>query len=221
MKHDGASVMAGEKNGVQSIIQNIYPMEIFIHYDAHQLNLVLLHGVRSMKNVKLFIVNLTMFHTFFSGSSKRSVLIDQGFILPNQYNTRRNYHSRAAITIKSHFNELKKNAVCHVIDEPSWDSISISTASGILSIMNNRTFVYLLELFSKIFLFTDHTFCILKKKNSTTDIKHCVDEIKSLTSWLTELRNKNSIHDVFKYAIELNTELKYSNEEQTNLRRVT
>ncbi|XP_025425451.1 zinc finger MYM-type protein 1-like [Sipha flava] len=127
--YDGASVMAGEKNGVQSIIQNIYPMVIFIHCYAHQLNLVLLHGAKSIKDVKLFIANLTMFHTFFSRSSKRSSLLrEQGFKLPNQCNTRWNYHSRAALTIKTHFNELK-NAVSHVVDDPGWDSNSVCTAS--------------------------------------------------------------------------------------------
>lgn len=218
--YDGASVMAGEKNGVQSIIQNIYPMAIFIHCYAHQLNLVLLHGAKSIKDVKLFIANLTMFHTFFSRSSKRSVLLkEQGFRLPNQCNTRWNYHSRAALTIKTHFNELK-NAVSHVVDESGWDSTSVCTASGILSIMNNRKFVYLLVLFSKIFLFTDHTFCILQNK-STTDIKYCVNEIKSLSSCLNDLRNENSIYDIIKCSVELNTDLKYTNEEQANLRRLT
>ncbi|XP_026821268.1 zinc finger MYM-type protein 1-like [Rhopalosiphum maidis] len=127
--YDGASVMAGEKNGVQSIIQNIYPMAIFIHCYAHQLNLVLLHGAKSIKDVKLFIPDLTMFHTFFSRSSKRSSLLrEQGFKLPNQCNTRWNYHSRATLTIKTHFNELK-NAVSHVVDDPGWDSNSVCTAS--------------------------------------------------------------------------------------------
>jgi hypothetical protein len=46
--YDGASVMTDEKNGVQSIIQNIYPMAIFIHCYAHQLNLVLLHGAKTI-----------------------------------------------------------------------------------------------------------------------------------------------------------------------------
>lgn len=218
--YDGASVMAGEKNGVQSIIQNIYPMAIFIHCYAHQLNLVLLHGAKTIKDIKLFISNLTMFHSFFSRSSKRNELLrEQGFRLPNQCNTRWNYHSRAALTIKLHFNELK-NAVSHVVDEPGWDSISICSASGILNIMNNNKFVYLLVLFSKIFVFTDHTFCVLQTK-STIDVKYCVNELKSLSSRLTDLRNENFIDDIIKCAVELNTDLKYTNEEHANLHRLT
>ncbi|XP_008179777.1 zinc finger MYM-type protein 1-like [Acyrthosiphon pisum] len=106
--YDGASVMSGTKNGVQSLIKNIYPNVLFIHCYAHQLNLVLLYGAKTIKPVKLFICNLTMFHTFFSRSSKRSELLrQQGFKLPNHSDTRWNYHSRAASTIKTHFIELK------------------------------------------------------------------------------------------------------------------
>jgi hypothetical protein len=86
--------------------------------------------------------------------------------------------------------------------------------------MNNQKFVYLLVLFSKIFIFTDHTFCILQNK-STTDIKYCVNEIKSLTPWLKDLRNGTFIYDFIKLSVELNTDLKYTNEEQSNLRRLT
>lgn len=208
--------MAGEKNWVQSIKQNIYPMAIFIHWYAHQLNLVLLHGAKTIKDIKLFISNLTMFHLFFNRSSKRNELLrERGFRLPNQCNTHWNYHSRAALTIKSHFDELK-NAVSHVVNERGWDFISIYTASGILNIMNNNKFIYLLVLFSKIFMFTDHTFCVLQTK-STTDVKYYVNELKSFSSWLTDLSNKNSIDDIIKCAVELNTDLKYTNEEHAKV----
>lgn len=87
--YDGASVMSGAKNDVQSLIKKIYPNVLFIHCYAHQLNMVLLYGAKTIKSVKLFICNLTMFHTFFSKSSKRSELLrEQGFKLPNHSDTR-------------------------------------------------------------------------------------------------------------------------------------
>ncbi|XP_025417538.1 uncharacterized protein LOC112688512 [Sipha flava] len=65
--------MSGEKSGVQFLIRQIYPNTLFIHCYAHQLNLVLLHGAKTIKSVKLFICNLTMFITFFSRSTKRNL----------------------------------------------------------------------------------------------------------------------------------------------------
>jgi len=105
--YDGASVMScrEKKSGVQFCIRQIYPNTLFIHCYAHQLNLVLLHGAKTIKSVKLFICNLTMIHPFFSRSTKRSELLrEQSFKFPNQSDTRWNYHSRATSTIKKkHF----------------------------------------------------------------------------------------------------------------------
>lgn len=70
--YNRAAVMAGQKNGVQAIIKQSYLKAMFIHCYAHQLNLVFLHGLKSIKSVKIFISDLTMFHIFFSKSPKRS-----------------------------------------------------------------------------------------------------------------------------------------------------
>jgi len=69
-------------------------------------------------------------------------------------------------------------------------------------------------------MLTEHTFCALQTK-STTDLKYCINEIKTLNSRLTDLRNENHIDDIIKCAIELNTDLMYTYEEKVNFRRVT
>ncbi|XP_060846366.1 zinc finger MYM-type protein 1-like [Rhopalosiphum padi] len=218
--YDGASVMSGTKNGVQSLIKNIYSNVLFIHCYAHQLNLVLLYGAKTIKPVKLFICNLTMFHTFFSRSSKRSELLrQQGFKLPNHSDTRWNYHSRAASTIKTHFIELK-NAFTHVIEEPNWDHISISTASGILDKLNDAQFVYLLILFNKIFIYTDHVFNFLQSK-ILSNIKSCIFEIQNLKKNLEDLRKEQTVNTCCDEAIQLNNDFEYGDKQKNNLRKIT
>jgi len=218
--YDGASVMSGEKSGVQFRIRQIYPNTLFIHCYAHQLNLVLLHGAKTIKSVKLFICNLTMFHTFFSRSTKRSELLrEQGFKLPNQSDTRWNYHSRAASTIKKHFLDLK-NAVLHVTEEPSWDPISVCTASGLYDKLNDANFVYFLILFSKVFLYTDHVFNFLQSK-SLSNIKSCISEIQNLKKNLANLRNDSNVNNCCDEAIQLNNNLEYEDKKRNELRKIT
>jgi len=218
--YDGASVKSGTKNGVQSLIKNIYPNVLFIHCYAHQLNLVLLYGAKTIKPVKLFIFNLTMFHTFFSRSSKRSELLrQQGFKLSNHSDTRWNYHSRAASTIKTHFIELK-NAFTHVIEEPNWDHISISKASGILDKLNDAQFVYLLILFNKIFIYTDHVFNFLQSK-ILSNIKSCISEIQNLKKNLEDLRIEQTVNTCCDEAIQLNNDFEYGDKQKNNLRKIT
>lgn len=218
--YDGASVMAGGKNRVQNLIRQIYPNALFIHCYAHQLNLVLLHGAKTIQSVKLFICNLTMFHTFFSRSSKRSSLLrEQGFKLPNQSDTRWNYHSRAAITIKIHFQELK-NSVKHVTEESNWDPISIATASGLLDKLNDTKFVYLLIFFNEIFIYTDHVFNFLQSKNMS-DISGCVNEVQKLRNNLLRLRNEEIVDNCCEEANKLNDTLIYDCKLKATLRKIS
>lgn len=98
--YDGAAVMAGKQNGVQAIINKTYPKALFIHCYSHQLNLIFLHGSKNIKSIRIFMSDLTMFHTFFSKSPKRTELLrEKGFKSPKSCETRWNYHSRAAATI--------------------------------------------------------------------------------------------------------------------------
>lgn len=218
--YDGASVMSGEKNGVQFRIKQIYPNALFIHCYAHQLNLVLLHGAKTIKPVKLFICNLTMFHTFFSRSTKRSELLrEQGFKLPNQSDTRWNYHSRAASTIKKYFLELK-NAILHVTEDPNWDPISVCTASGLYDKLNDTKFVYLLILFSKIFIYTDHVFNFLQSK-TLSNIKSCISEIQNLKQNLADIRKNLNVDNFCDEAIILNNDLDYDDKKRNELRKIT
>lgn len=80
-----------------------------------------------------------MVHTFFSRSIERSVLLrEQGFKVPQQYDMRCDYYSRATSTVKNNFQKLE-NAVIHVI-KSNWDPIYISIASGHLE---NQIALYL------------------------------------------------------------------------------
>lgn len=218
--YDGAAVMAGQQKGVQAIIKETYSNAMFIHCYAHQLNLVFLHGSKTFKAVKLFISDLTMFHTFFSRSPKQSELLrEKGFKLPKSYETRWNYHSRAAATISVHFTELKKAIVC-VTEEEDWDPISICLANGLLNKLSNFKFVYLLCLFKKIFVLSDNVFLVLQKK-CIADVQTCINEIRRMSKQLTAMRNAETVVTCINLAIELNSELQYSDNYITNLKHMT
>jgi hypothetical protein len=218
--YDGAAVMAGQKNGVQAIIKQLYPKAMFIHCYAHQLNLVFLHGSKSIKSVKIFISELTVFHTFFSRSPKRSQLLrEKGFKLPQSCETRWNYNSRAAATITTHFIELKKAITC-VTDEDDWDPITINMAYGLLHKLTNFKFVYLLCLFKKLFLYSDHVFLILQTK-CTADVQYCVNQIKIFSDQLIAMRKEETISICCKSAMELNSELQYSEKNIIDLKTLT
>lgn len=63
--YDGASVMSGCLNGLQSKIKDIVPEAVYIHCCAHNLNLVLIDAVSSNSEVKLFFGILEKVYVFF------------------------------------------------------------------------------------------------------------------------------------------------------------
>jgi hypothetical protein len=52
--YDGATVMAGERSGLQSLVTGKYNHAMFVHCYAHELNLVLEQSVNHKKHVKYF-----------------------------------------------------------------------------------------------------------------------------------------------------------------------
>jgi hypothetical protein len=98
-----------------------------------------------------------------------------------------------------------KNAFIHVIEEPNWNHISISTASGILDKLNDAQFVYLLILFNKICIYKDYVFNFLQSK-ILSNIKSCISEIQNLKKNLEDLRKEQTVNICCDEAIQLNND---------------
>lgn len=63
--YDGAAVMAGHLNGLQSKIKSVAPTALFTHCYAHKLNLVLSKACNINKDCRIFFSNLSGFSSFF------------------------------------------------------------------------------------------------------------------------------------------------------------
>jgi hypothetical protein len=85
--YDGAAVMAGQLNGLQSKIKSVAPQALLIHCYAHVLNLVLSKSCNSIKRTK--ILDLIC-----------------GNRLPTSAPTRWNFTSRAVFTTHANKNKL-------------------------------------------------------------------------------------------------------------------
>lgn len=70
--YDGAAVMSGQHNGLQSLVRSKYENAIFVHCYAHKLNLVLKQSVEYIKDCKIFFSTLSGLSYFFQN-------------LPNEY----------------------------------------------------------------------------------------------------------------------------------------
>ena len=94
--YDGAAVMSGHINGLQTLIRHDYPFAFFFHCTAHRLNLVLCQSALNIREVKLFFSKISAFCTFSKPSSDRKAHFNaHGVDIPSPGETRRYYKSRA------------------------------------------------------------------------------------------------------------------------------
>ena len=64
--YDGAAVVSGSENGVQSKIRKDHPSAVYIHCMAHKLNLVLVEACKVNGMVNSFILTLETIYCFFA-----------------------------------------------------------------------------------------------------------------------------------------------------------
>ena len=87
--YDGASVMSGHINGVQTLVRREYPFAHIVHCAAHRLNLVLCQSASSIAPVKIFFFNTSAFSTFTSNAPRRKAfLTSHNLEFPNPGDTR-------------------------------------------------------------------------------------------------------------------------------------
>lgn len=66
--YDGAAVMSGPVGGVQALFRQKHPEAVYVHYYAHELNLVLCHTCRAVPEASDFFDFLESLYCFFSVS---------------------------------------------------------------------------------------------------------------------------------------------------------
>ncbi|KAL4089356.1 hypothetical protein QTP88_024403 [Uroleucon formosanum] len=74
--YNGASVMSGKRNGVQSKLLERYPCAIYTHCMAHRINLVVVDMCKNVEYAKSFFNSLEALYVYFSRPSTNKKLKD-------------------------------------------------------------------------------------------------------------------------------------------------
>ena len=75
--YDGASVISGNCSGVQARIREVEPQAIYIHCNAHSLNLCLVDSTKAICEASEFFASLKILYVFLSSSMFYSVFMQQ------------------------------------------------------------------------------------------------------------------------------------------------
>ncbi|XP_060882145.1 zinc finger MYM-type protein 1-like [Metopolophium dirhodum] len=204
--YDGAAVMSGSHNGLQTLIKQKYKNAMYIHCYAHKLDLVLKQSVSHIKECKIFFTNLNGFAVFFSNSTKRinelDLIVKKRF--PTIAPTRWNYNSRLINIMVEHKKEINQLMQSIVENADKWDGESIICARGFCLTLEDFDFNFNLIIFGKILPLARYLFDVLQKK--VFDISYCTQKINEFKKQLNEYRQKfnlvwNEVNDLEKNKI--------------------
>jgi hypothetical protein len=94
--YDRVAVMAGEHNGLKSLLKGKHNHAMFLYCYTNKLNLVLEQSVNHIKECKVFFQTVSGLFAFLSMSSKRTNTLDFDVktCLTTASSTRWNYKSR-------------------------------------------------------------------------------------------------------------------------------
>lgn len=188
--YDGAAVMSGSHNGLQTLIRQKYKNATYIHCYAHKLDLVLKQSVSHIKECKVFFTNLNGFAVFFSNSTKRinelDLIVKRRF--PTIAPTRWNFNSRLINIMVEHKKEIKQLMQSIVNNPDKWDAESLACSKGFCLTLKDFDFNFNLITFGKILPLARYLFDILQKK--VFDISYCTQKINEFKNQLNEYRQK-------------------------------
>lgn len=148
--YDGASVMSGEKAGVNALIKQDYPHAHYVHCYAHKLNLIMAQATSQNTQVRIFFADINEIPAFFSNSPQRVRILDEivGKRFPGVSNIRWNFKSRLVETVYEHQESLVN--CLEEIEEHSKQSSTIAQARGLLLRIQQPVFLFWLKMFHLI-----------------------------------------------------------------------
>lgn len=191
--YDGAAVMSSALNGTQAKVREQFSNAIFIHCNAHVLNLVLSQSVNFIQETKIFFVTLSGLSAFFNQSTKRTYFFDQVVKrrIPTVATTRWNYSSRLVNIVHTYRSDLIIVFEEMIEDPDTWGADAVQ-ARGFMQFLDSFNTVFMLNTFNDIFSYTDVLFDILQK--NSFDIQYCCEHIEITKKQI--LANKSKFDNI-------------------------
>ena len=155
--YDGASVMSGKLSGVQAQIRHYAPNAIYIHCNAHCLNLCLVESVKAVKHAREFFALLEALYVFLSASKCHVLFLEnQKKLYPTtqvrhlQRLSETRWACRAnAVATLCYTYEAVVDTLYQFSDECS-DGSRVCEANGLLSQIQSFGFILNLVVFDRI-----------------------------------------------------------------------
>ena len=189
---DGAAVMSGSMNGVQTKIRKVYTNAYFIHCFAHQLNLIMQRATGQNTKARIFFSNLSAIPAFFSRSPHRTSVLDSCVAkrIPSGGSTRWNFKSRA-VNVVHEKKEALKECFQMLSESETSSTATINEATALLGYLENPEFCFWLNFFHLVMPHVDVLYSQLQNRH--LDASKVQTYLANFTSEVNKIRNSNSV----------------------------
>ena len=199
--YDGASVMRGDKGGVQRLIQNELGREIpYVHCFNHRLHLVVVNVVTRINAIKLYFDHVSLIYSFFQ--KIKAAEIYEGSSIKRVLDTRWNGHLSAIVAILSNYAEIA-DALQKIGSNQlnQFDGETVVTAVGLAAVVATRDFRFMSVMMKRVLELLKPADESLQKR--TTDINEAMLLIETCMDQVRNLPNEATFVDISKCCNEL------------------
>lgn len=181
--YDAAALMSGKYKGVHAIIQQKYPLAHFMHCYPHQLHLLISQAVSQNKEVRIFFSNIDRIVNFFSHRIDifNKILLKK---LPRGSHTMRTFKRQSINIIYNHRDTFAK--CMQIIQKSFTNSKIISQASVIELLLDDKVFLFWLNIFHHIMPHVDALYDQLQKKEA--DAIYIKSAVKKFENCIRNIR---------------------------------
>ena len=203
--YDGASVMSGKISGVQARIKEIAPSALYIHCNAHCLNLCLVDSVKVVKYAGDFFALLESLYVFISSSKCHAMFICHQQAIYTDKQVRQlqrlsdtRWACRAdAVTAICHTYEAVLATLQECIDSDR-DKVRVCEAKGLLMQIKSFQFIVGLVVFDRVLSCTKGLSDALQCSN--LDLAKAANLVSATIEVFQKLRTDSEWEKIFKYA---------------------
>ena len=199
--YDGASVMRGDKGGVQCLIQNEIGCEIpYVHCFNHRLHLVVVNVVTRINAIKQYFDHVSLIYSFFQ--KIKAAEIYKGSSIKRVLDTRWNDQLSAIVAILSNYAEIA-DALQKIGSNQlnQFDGETVVTAVRLAAVVATRDFRFIRVLMKRVLELLKPADESLQKR--TTDINEAMLLIETCMDQVCNLRNEATFVDISKCCNEL------------------
>ncbi|XP_010864295.2 zinc finger MYM-type protein 1-like [Esox lucius] len=185
---DWTSLMCRSTAGVGKIIQDEYPNAHFLHCYAQQLCLVMQKAASAVQRARVFFSDLSGFSTFFWQSQKRIDVLNRTVTsrLPRAPQTRLNFQSRPVNVVFEHKDHLLE-CFQTIQSSEDFDNITIREATGFVRMLQDKEFLFFLELFHHIMRLVDILSAQLDDRH--IEASQAQEAVKDFTNAVSRVRD--------------------------------